>query len=201
MLVFLNEVVVTNALISTPNTCHSSQGIHGPPQGIADASRRGLLWIARRSVNCAALDEQPHKYNEGYSHQQYRPPIFLKHRTHSSVRPGLSTRNTRRFSIEVKVSSHRNPLSDSQQGLFVKQKILESRERTFGVDCSTLEEYVAVSLEIVAGRAGPEADSAVRQADDVSKLAGAATGSRVRAVLTSQFAELPFVDVWNNATR
>lgn len=52
-------------------------------------------------------------------------------------------------------SIYRDPFGNVIEVVFVEEHILESGERPFGVDCSALEKYVAVTLEIIAGRARP----------------------------------------------
>lgn len=46
----------------------------------------------------------------------------------------------------------------------IEKKIFEPGERTFGVDFSALQEDVAVALEVVARRAGPQTQAVLADA-------------------------------------
>jgi len=82
-----------------------------------------ILWhlgVAGRSVGSEALDEERHEDDEAHAHQQHGVPV------------------------------RRDPLCDGEERLLVQQDVLQSDQRTLGINLSTFEEHVAVSLEVVA---------------------------------------------------
>ena len=83
------------------------------------------VWIGRRGVDGKAANEDGHEDDEGDAHKKHGPPE-LGH-----------------------------PLRNGEEGLLIEQQVLESCQRTFGIDLSALEEDVAVALEVVTRRSGP----------------------------------------------
>lgn len=50
------------------------------PQRLRDTQGGLFLWVGRRGVYRATLDEDAHKENKGHTHQQDSPPVFLRHK-------------------------------------------------------------------------------------------------------------------------
>ena len=55
--------------------------------------------------------------------------------------------------------THRNPLLDCHESLFVKEQILESSQRTFSIDRATALEHITVTAKVVTRRTGPKFES------------------------------------------
>ena len=71
-------------------------------------------------MDCEALDKDGHEYDKGNAHEEDSPPEF----------------------------SH--PLNNGQKSFLVEKQIFQPDKRTFCVHFSTLEEYIAVTLKVVA---------------------------------------------------
>lgn len=56
-------------------------------------------------------------------------------------------------------------------------------------------------MEVITGRAGPQADPPVRQSVQVGKLTGAAARARIVPVLAGQLAQLALVNVRDDVGR
>lgn len=58
----------------------------------------------------------------------------------------------------------RHPLGYGEQGFLVEEQVLQSGQRSLGIDLSALEEDIAVALEVVTRRAGPQTEAFVSDA-------------------------------------
>jgi hypothetical protein len=76
-------------------------------------------------VDGKTSDEDGHEDNKSDAHQEHGPPELC------------------------------HPLGNGEEGLLIEQQVLESGQRTFGIDLSALEEDIAVALKVVARRSGP----------------------------------------------
>ena len=92
-----------------------------------------------------ALDEESHGDDKTDAHEKDTVPVGLKEKTKLENRQILS--------------AHRDPLSDGEESVLVQQKVLESDQGTLCVNLPALEKDVAVSLEVITGRAGPQAQT------------------------------------------
>ena len=92
-----------------------------------------------------ALDEESHGDDKTDAHEKDTVPVGLKKKTKLENRQILS--------------AHRDPLSDGEESVLVQQKVLESDQGTLRVNLPALEKDVAVSLEVITGRAGPQAQT------------------------------------------
>jgi len=81
------------------------------------------------------------------------------------------------------------------QGLPVEQQILQPKKRTIGIHGSTLKEHIAVALEIIAWRTGLQTNTTLLNIIFIGKLAGAAAGGGVIAILAGQVAQLALAHV------
>ena len=91
-----------------------------------------------------ALDEESHGDDKTDAHEKDTVPVGLKKKK-------LENRQI--------LSAHRDPLSDGEESVLVQQKVLESDQGTLCVNLPALEKDVAVSLEVITGRAGPQAQT------------------------------------------
>ena len=92
-----------------------------------------------------ALDEESHGDDKTDAHEKDTVPVGLKKKTKLEYRQILS--------------AHRDPLSNGEESVLVQQKVLESDQGTLCVNLPALEKDVAVSLEVITGRAGPQAQT------------------------------------------
>lgn len=115
-----------------------------------------------------ALDEDAHEDDKANAHQHHHVPVV------------------------------RHPVGYREQRLLVEQQILQPHQRPLRIHRATPQKHIAISLEVVAGRTGPQADTSLRQVVQMVKLAGAPARIRVVAMLTGQIAELPLVNVRND---
>jgi len=103
--------------------------VHRPSQCFSNVF---ILWqfrVAGRSVGSKALDEESHGDDKTDAHEKDTVPVG------------------------------RDPLSDGEESVLVQQKVLESDQGTLRVNLPALEKDVAVSLEVITGRAGPQAQT------------------------------------------
>ena len=92
-----------------------------------------------------ALDEESHGDDKTDAHEKDTVPVGLKKKKKLENRQILS--------------AHRDPLSDGEESVLVQQKVLESDQGTLCVNLPALEKDVTVSLEVITGRAGPQAQT------------------------------------------
>ena len=92
-----------------------------------------------------ALDEESHGDDKTDAHEKDTVPVGLK--------------NEKKLENRQILSAHRDPLSDGEESVLVQQKVLESDQGTLCVNLPALEKDVAVSLEVITGRAGPQAQT------------------------------------------
>jgi len=117
-------------------------------------------------VHGTALDKRPHDHYEGHAHQNHQIPVID------------------------------DPLGHRLQSLPVEQQILQSHQRPICIHGSTLEEHIAVALEVVARRTWLQTYATLLDVIFIRKLAGAATSGGVIAILTGQVAQLALIHMW-----
>jgi len=117
-------------------------------------------------VHGTAFDKRPHDHDEGHAHENHQIPVID------------------------------NPLGHRLQGLPVEQQILQPHQRSICIHGSTLEEHIAVALEVVARRTWLQTYATLLDVIFIRKLAGAATSGGVIAILTGQVAQLALIHVW-----